>query len=110
MEGDLAGAASGVPAEVTVMNWNQDKLHDSLQWFSGVDAKQPIAHKQIIAGYYDTGNGEATAAAELKAANGVPGVLGFMYTTWNDDYSQMEKYSRTAQAGWKSYRQSVRGK
>lgn len=110
VESDLAGAVSGVPAEVIVMNWNQDKLHDSLQWFSGVDAKQPIAHRQIIAGYYDTGNGEATAAAELKAANGVPGVLGFMYTTWNDDYSQMEKYSKTARAGWNSYRQSVRGK
>ncbi len=108
VEGDLAGAEKGIPAEVTIMNWNMDKLHDSLVWFSGKDARQPISHKQIIAGYYDTGNGGSAASNELQAASGVPGVVGMMYTTWNDDYGQMESFATAAKAGWKNYLLSVR--
>ncbi len=107
VEGDLAGAEKGIPADVTVMNWNMGRLHESLQWFSGKDAKQPVAHSQIIAGYYDTGDGAAAANAELQAAAGVPGIKGFMYTTWNDDYGQLESFANAARSGWKSYRASV---
>ncbi|MFL6463752.1 MAG: hypothetical protein ACJ73N_05010 [Bryobacteraceae bacterium] len=107
VEGDLAGSWSGIPASVTVMNWNLDHLHDSLVWFSGTDAKQPTPHAQIIAGYYDTGNGTAAAQQELQAATGAPGILGFMYTTWNDDYSQLASFAAAAKSGWYSYRSSL---
>lgn len=108
VEGDLAGSWSGVPANVTVMNWNLDHLRDSLTWFSGTDTKQPIPHSQIIAGYYDAGNGAAAAQQELQAASGIPGVLGLMYTTWNDDYSQLAAFAAAAQSGWNRYRGSLR--
>ncbi len=107
VEGDLAGSWSGIPASVTIMNWNLDHLRDSLVWFSGTDTKQPIPHAQIIAGYYDTGNGAAAAQQELQAASGTPGVLGFMYTTWNDDYSQLAGFAAAAQSGWNTYRDSL---
>ena len=108
VEGDLAGAVAGIPASVTIMNWNLDKLRESLRWFSGRDGKQPTGHSQIIAGYYDTGNGAAAAAQELQAAGGVPGIRGLMYTTWNDDYSQLESFARAARSGWQNYRQSMK--
>jgi hypothetical protein len=108
VEGDLSGAWTGVSREVTILNWNLDQLHDSLLWFSGRDSRQPIAHEQIIAGYYDRGNGTAAAREELEAASGVPGVQGFMYTTWNDDYSQLTQFAQTVRAGWKQYLSSVR--
>jgi hypothetical protein len=110
VEGDLAVSWSGVPANVTIMNWNLDRLRDSLVWFSGMDTKQPLSHAQIIAGYYDLGNGFAAAQHELQAASGIPGVLGFMYTTWNDDYSQLASFAAAAQAGWNHYRESLPGK
>jgi hypothetical protein len=110
VEGDLAGSWSGVPANVTVMNWNLDHLHDSLVWFSGTDARQPTQHAQIIAGYYDAGTGAAAAQKELQAAAGVPGVLGFMYTTWNDDYSQLASFAEAVKSGWNEYRKSLPGR
>lgn len=108
VEGDLAGGWTGIGPNVTVLNWNLDQLHDSLLWFSGRNTKQPIAHEQIIAGYYDRGNGAAAAREELQAAFGVPGLQGFMYTTWNDDYSQLKQFADTVRAGWKEYLSSIR--
>ena len=107
VEGDIAGSWLGLPSEVAVMNWNMDHLRDSLQWFSGQNRKQPLAHRQIIAGYYDTHNGAAAAAAELKQASGIPGVDGLMYTTWENDYSQMDNFARAARQAWPAYRASL---
>ncbi len=108
VEGDLSGSWRGVPPNVTVLNWNLDGLAQSLRWFSGRNSSQPIAHEQIIAGYYDRGDGVAAAREELGAASGVPGVQGFMYTTWNDDYSQLAPFAQTVRAGWKQYLSSLR--
>jgi hypothetical protein len=103
VEGDLAGSWKGLPANVTIMNWNLDKLNTSLRWFSGTDSKQPIAHQQIIAGWYDNGTGDAAARQELRQAAGVPGVRGLMYTTWNEDYKQMGSFAAAAKAAWPAY-------
>jgi hypothetical protein len=53
----------------------------------------------IIAGYYDSNNATVAAQQELQAPYGVPGVDGFMYTTWNDDYSQLAQFADTVRAG-----------
>jgi hypothetical protein len=100
VEGDFSGDSAALPANVTVMNWNLGNLSQSLAWFSGTNPNQPIAHQQIIAGYYDSGNGTASAQAEVAAAKGIPGVVGLMYTTWNDDYSQLKNFARAAKAAW----------
>lgn len=76
VEGDLSGSWKGLPANVTIMNWNLNALTHSLTWFSGQNAAQPVAHQQIIAGYYDSGNGTSAAQSELARAAGIPGVMG----------------------------------
>jgi hypothetical protein len=38
---------------------------------------------------------------------GVPGVLGLMYTTWNDDYKQLDSFAQAAKAKWPEYQASV---
>src|SRR5206468_9178962 len=95
------------PSDVVVMNWNLDNLKNSLTWFSGRDARQSVPHRQMIAGYYDKGNGAATAQSELSQAAGIPGIQGLMYTTWNDDYSQLASYANAARAGWTGYLNSI---
>ncbi len=107
-EGTLAGSWEGLPAEVTLMNWNLDRLTPSLTWFSGDDPRQPVAHRQVIAGYYDTADHDGAAAArrEMAHATGIPGVAGMMYTTWRDDYSELESYARGAREAWESYRRT----
>ncbi len=108
VEGTIAGSWKTLPAEVTVMNWNLDHLRQSLLWFSGDDPRQPVRHRQVIAGFYDPPDHDAAAAVrkEWAAAYAVPGIVGMMYTTWNDDYSQLEPFAAEARQGWTHYSRS----
>jgi hypothetical protein len=107
VEGDLAGSWKGLPPSVMVMNWNLGHLKDSLEWFSGGSRKQPVPHRQIIAGYYDSHDGDAAATAELRQARGIPGIDGLMYTTWVPDDSQLKAFADAAKRHWAEYRSSV---
>jgi hypothetical protein len=99
VEGDLTGSWMGLPADVVMMNWNLGQLKASATWF----ATPPYAHRQVIAGYYDSGNGSSSAATELSQVAGVPGILGLMYTTYANDYSQLVNFANAARAGWSAY-------
>ena len=107
VEGDLAGSWKGVPRAVTIMNWNLDNLRTSLIWFSGSDPQQPIPHDQIIAAYYDRHEGVALVPQQLEQAKGIPGIRGMMYSTWVDDYSQLENFAAAVRANWATYAGSV---
>ena len=107
VEGDLSGSWKGLPSDITVMNWNLGHLRTSLRWFSGEAIGQPTPHTQFIAGYYDSGNGATAATTELREAAGVPGINGLMYTTWRDDYSQLEAFADAARAHWGAYVESI---
>ncbi len=107
VEGDIAGSWKGLPANVMIMNWNLGQLKDSLTWFSGRDSRQAIPHRQIIAGYYDSHDGAKAAREELSSATGIPGIQGLMYTSWADDYSQLESFASSARAHWHEYTASV---
>ncbi|HEY6988786.1 MAG TPA: hypothetical protein VH369_10405 [Bryobacteraceae bacterium] len=110
VEGSLADSWKGLPSDIRIMNWDVDQLRPSLTWFSGLDPKQPVAHPQMIAGFYDKGNGGAEATRELNQAAGIPGIVGMMYTTYADDYSQLQNFAAAAKAGWPGYLASLEGK
>ncbi len=87
VNGSLKGSWEGLSKEVIIANWNSGKASDSLKFFAG------RGHSQVIAGYYDAddlGNFRTWDAA----ARGVPGVFGFMYTTWQSKYSLLEQYGQ----------------
>lgn len=107
VEGDLTGSWTGVPANLTIMNWNLGNLTNSLTWFSGLNPQQPTHYRQIVAGYYDSGNGTASAGQEIQQANGIPGIAGLMYTTFYSDYSQLQAFANTAKSNWPNYLLSV---
>ncbi len=109
VEGDLSGSWTGVPSSVIILNWNLGNLTNSLNWFAGTNVQQPVPHQQIIAGYYDTGDGTGAAQSEIAAASGIPGLLGLMYTSWDDDYSQLENFAAAVYANWPSYLKSIAG-
>jgi hypothetical protein len=110
VEGTLAGSWKGLPPEVSILNWNLEKLKDSLTWFSGLNPQQPIAHQQLIAGFYDRANAAAEARREAAEAAGIPGVRGLMYTTWSDDYSKLQDFAAAARAAWPDYLKSLPSK
>jgi hypothetical protein len=107
VEGNIAGSWAGLPPQITILNWDLWNLTNSLNWFAGLNAQQPTPFRQIIAGYYDSGNGATAASQELSAALGVPGLTGLMYTTWEGDYSQMQAFANTVKSNWQAYLSSL---
>jgi hypothetical protein len=96
VEGSLKGSWEGLPREVTVVNWNGEHRRESLRWFS------KRGNPQIVAGYYDPAShdGYRAAVTEVAATSGIRGVRGLMYTTWTNDYSQLEAYAKGAREKW----------
>ena len=87
--GPWSGSWEGLPAQVSVVNWLHNN-QDSLQFFAG------RGHAQILAGYYDA---DPQRIVEwLETASRVRGVSGVMYTTWVNDYSQLEAFLQHAQS------------
>jgi hypothetical protein len=89
VNGDLAGSWLGLPKEMTVVNWNHGAAEKSLPFFG------ERGHTQVLAGFYD-GN-PRDIASWLKTGRSTTGVTGAMYTTWRNDFSQLETF---AQAAW----------
>jgi hypothetical protein len=86
VNGSLKESWKGLPAEVLIANWNGGKATASLKWFAG------RGHAQVIAGYYDAG--VSNFRRWDVAARGVPKVVGFLYTTWQHRYGDLEAYGR----------------
>lgn len=108
VEGDLANSWKGLDPDVVIMNWNGERAADSLQWFSGRNSKQPVAHRQIISTYTDEQQAADVVKTRLGQARGVPEIIGLMYTTWNKDYSQLKAFADATRENWAGYQASIR--
>jgi hypothetical protein len=82
VNGPLEGSWKGLPEDVVIANWNGGKARESLKFFA------ERGHTQIIAGCYDSGLDNLKKWQD--AAKGVPQVTGFMYTTWQHRYDDLE--------------------
>ncbi len=83
--GDLYGSWKGLGNDIIVVNWNSGEADQSLKFFS------ERGGKQLIAGYYD---GPLKKTREwLAKAKPVPGVMGVMYTTWKNNYTELENFA-----------------
>ncbi|MFO0881358.1 MAG: hypothetical protein U0840_29000 [Gemmataceae bacterium] len=89
VNGSLRGSWEGLPRDVEIANWNRGQAEKSLGWFAG------RGHGQIVAGFYDSG--PENFRHWDRAARGVAGVTGFMYTTWQRDYRHLEEFARLMQ-------------
>jgi hypothetical protein len=84
--GNWDGAWEGLPKDAVVINWNgTENAAESLKWFAG------RGNRQVIAGYYD-GDPRQNLEMWMKAAAGVPNVIGMMYTTWTPKYEKMPEF------------------
>jgi hypothetical protein len=90
VRGDLTGSWEGLDKDVIVVPWYFEKRTESLKWFAD------RGHRQVIAGYYD---GKPEQIRDwLDAARGIPGVLGVMYTTWENKYRDLEAFAEVVSA------------
>jgi hypothetical protein len=85
VQGDLAGSWRGLDTSVVIVNWNGDRPRESLRFFAG------RGHRQVIAGFYD--HDVEALRGWFRAARGVPGIVAVMYTTWQGDYGQLERFA-----------------
>ena len=83
--GDLKGSWEGLDKDVIIMNWNSGKVEESLKFFAG------RGHQQIIAAYYD--QQVEKSRQWIAKSHGVPGVIGAMYTTWKNNYDDLEAFA-----------------
>ncbi|HEY3266944.1 MAG TPA: hypothetical protein VGM37_08465 [Armatimonadota bacterium] len=86
--GTFAGSWNGVPKDVVIANWNSGKMAESLRFY---DRR---GNPQIIAGYYD--GPPDSIKAWLAAASGIKGLQGVIYTTWADNYGDLEAFAAAA--------------
>ena len=68
-----------------IVNWNSGEAAKSLKFFSD------RGHKQLIAGYYD--QPLKMTRQWLEKAPPVPGVIGVMYTTWKNNFTELEHFA-----------------
>ena len=92
VKGNLAGSWEGLDPSVIIGNWNSEKPGNSLTWFAN------RGHHQILAGYYD--ETPEKILGWLKIANGVKGIDGVMYTTWENKYTDLERFAEIVRKGW----------
>jgi hypothetical protein len=91
VNGSWAGSWEGLPKDAVIVNWNSGKPKESLPFFANRGLKQ------ILAGYYD--GPPDSIRRWLAAAEGVPGVVGVMYTTWQGKYDDLEAFAKAAWGG-----------
>lgn len=89
VKGNLAGSWEGLDPSVVVGNWNSEKAAQSLPWF----AKR--GNHQLLAGYYDAP--PEKILDWLKSAQGVENIDAVMYTTWANNYNDLEKFAKLVQ-------------
>lgn len=93
VRGDYTGSWEGVDQDVTIVPWYFEKREESLKFFAN------RGHRQVIAGYYDA-NPEQVRDW-IGAAGPYDGVEAVMYTTWRNDFSNLESFLKEARAALK---------
>lgn len=88
VNGPYTGSWEGLSKDTIILNWNFGHRDESLKFFAD------RGHRQIIAGYYDAKPEQIKLW--LASAAKVQGVIGVMYTTWRNDYSQIESFAKLA--------------
>lgn len=86
VRGDLSNSWRGLDSDVIIVPWYYDARAASLQFFAG------LGNRQVIAGYYDSDPNLVTNW--LNAARPYTGISGVIYTTWQNDYSNLETFEQ----------------
>jgi hypothetical protein len=90
VRGDLTDSWAGLDSKVIIVPWYFDRREESMKWFAG------RGHRQVIAGYYD--DAPERVSEWLGTARKHLGVLGVMYTTWQQKYNDLERFAELARS------------
>jgi len=91
VNGSWAGSWKGLSKDIGIVDWDFDIRAKDLPFFA------QRGHEQILAGYYD--NNVDYTRDWLKGSIGIPNVDGVMYTTWQANYNDLEKFADVVWGG-----------
>jgi hypothetical protein len=90
VNGPLKDSWKGLDPGIGIMNWNGGLLGKNCKFFAD------LGLKQMLSGYYD-GDDDGAAITQWRAnTKAVPGIVGAMYTTWEDRYDAMDTWAHKA--------------
>jgi hypothetical protein len=93
VNGSLKGSWKGLDPGIGVVNWHGGLMGKNCQFFAD------LGLKQVLSGYYDGDEDGSGIAKWIEATKAVPGIVGAMYTTWEDKYGAMDVWARKAWGG-----------
>jgi hypothetical protein len=95
VNGTLSGSWKGLDKDVGIVNWHGGLKGKNCKFFAD------LGLKQILSGYYDGDEDGAAIKEWYNATTTVPGIVGAMYTTWEDKYGAMSAWAQKAWGGIK---------
>jgi hypothetical protein len=93
VNGSLKESWKGLSAGVGIVNWHGGLKGKNCRFFADLGCKQ------ILSGYYDSDEDGSNIAEWLSNTKSVPGIVGAMYTTWEDKYGAMDVWAMKAWGG-----------
>ena len=90
VNGPLKDSWKGLDKDVGIMNWNGGLKGKNCQFFAD------LGLKQMLSGYYDSDDSGSAIAEWISNTRGIPGIVGAMYTTWEDKYDAMDVWAQKA--------------
>jgi hypothetical protein len=93
VNGPLTGSWKGLDPGIGIVNWNGGAAGRDCPFFAH------LGLRQILSGYYDGDHDGAAITQWLANTASVKGIVGAMYTTWEDDYSAMDIWAAKAWGG-----------
>jgi hypothetical protein len=90
VNGPLTGSWKGLDKGIGIVNWHGGLKGKNCKFFAD------LGLKQILSGYYDGDEDGAAISEWLRNTEGIPGIIGAMYTTWEDKYGAMGVWARKA--------------
>jgi hypothetical protein len=89
VRGNLANSWDGLSKDVIIALWYREKRDASMAFFAA------RGNPMLIAGYYDSP--VSNMRQWLDSAGKAKGVEGTMYTTWQDNYTDLEGFERVVE-------------
>jgi len=93
VNGTLKGSWEGLDPDVGIVNWHGGLMGKNCRFFAD------LGLKQILSGYYDGDEDGAAIGKWLENTRDIPGIVGAMYTTWEDKYGAMGAWAEKAWGG-----------
>jgi len=90
VNGTLKGSWKGLDKDVGIVNWHGGLKGKNCQFFAD------LGLRQILSGYYDSDENGAGIAEWAERTRTIPGIVGAMYTTWEDKYGATKPWAARA--------------